>query len=188
MGSIPIARSSIIMVSLGRGLTCSILILVGSAGRSVGDNGWEGRILSFTEENDAPFHTDRHYTQGASVSFLSRDEALPGWLASISDHLPAIGFHVDARKFGVAAGQEIYTPANLQTSAVISDDRPYAGWLFGSFILQRRGPVSAAWSTIENVRLDLGVIGPESLAKDAQETTHYHWAGRISCRRKWDST
>src|SRR6266404_3977956 len=132
------------MVSLGRGLTCSILILVGSAGRSVGDNGWEGRILSFTEENDAPFHTDRHYTQGASVSFLSRDEALPGWLASISDYLPAIGLHVEARKFGIAAGQEIYTPANLQTSAVISDDRPYAGWLFGSFTLQRRGPVSAA--------------------------------------------
>jgi len=157
---------------LNRGLLCSSLILASIASRSVGDNGWEGRILSFTEENDAIFHTDRHYTQGAVISFLSGDEALPGWLATVSDALPTIGFRSEARKFGIAAGQEIYTPANLQISSLITDDRPYAGWLFAAFTLQRRGEASKTWQALENLRLELGVIGPESFAADAQKTTH----------------
>src|SRR5437016_14537534 len=91
---------------------------------TLADDGWEGRILSVLWENDVTAHTDRHYTQGARVSYLSSDDALPGWLNTFSRHLPAIGFDVEARKFGLGAGQEIYTPENLQIANFLTNDRP----------------------------------------------------------------
>src|SRR5882724_3597663 len=121
----------------------SFLIVVSSlavgTSRSLADNGWEDRILSLTWENDATFGTDRHYTQGARISYYSSDDALPKWLRRLSDGLPAIGLDVQARKFGLAVGQEIYTPEDLQTASAITTDRPYAGWLYTRLSLQRRG-------------------------------------------------
>ena len=136
------------------------------------DNGWEGQILSLLWENDATAGSDKHYTQGAGISYLSRDNTLPRWLGRFSEWLPAIGYDVQAVKYGVAITQEIYTPENLQTAALVLDDRPYAGWLYGTATLQRRGRMRAGIPTIENLKLDLGVIGPESLAEETQKSWH----------------
>src|SRR6267154_683228 len=106
------------MRRLGRRFIFSVLIFVGSAGLSRSDNGWQAEILSFTEDNDTTAGTDRHYTQGAMISYLSHDEALPGFLRSFSSHLPAIGFDAQARKIGLAIGQEIYTPEKLTAATV----------------------------------------------------------------------
>jgi len=156
-----------------RGLIHSSLFLIASLVPSMADNGWEGQSLSLKWDNDFPDNTDRHYTQGLLISYLSSDRAVPRWLERFSDHLPALGLEVQARKFGLGVGQEIYTPANLVTSALVTNDRPYAGWLFGSFVLQRRGQISSNWLGSENIRLDLGIVGPESLAQGAQESVHY---------------
>src|SRR5881275_374663 len=83
----------------------SLVLLVTAAVRCAADNGWEGRILSLTEENDVSYGTDRHYTQGAKISYLSRDEEVPDWLKTFSSHLPAVGMEVQARKLGISAGQ-----------------------------------------------------------------------------------
>src|SRR5437879_2932188 len=109
-----------------RGFVYSLFIFLGSADLWA-DNGWEGSILSVTEMNDVTGGTDRHYTQGARISYLSADEAFPLWLPSFSSSIPQIGLDVQARKIGFALGQEIYTPENLKASTVITDDRPYAG-------------------------------------------------------------
>jgi len=138
-----------------------------------GDNGWEGQSLSVTWENDAIARSDRHYTQGARISYLSRDDALPGWFEQVSEWLPAIGLDIEAQKYGLAVGQDIYTPEDLRNPHLIPDDRPYAGWLFGSLALQRRGKTSARWRALETFRLDLGVVGPESYAEQTQK----HWHG-----------
>lgn len=137
------------------------------------DDGWDGQIVSFVWDNDATAGSDKHYTQGARLSYLSKDDALPAWLTWLSSAIPTFGFEAEARKFGVAATQEIYTPENLRASGLVKDDRPYAGWLYGTGTLQRRGatrrhhvPVMEAW------KIDLGVIGPESLAEDTQKSWH----------------
>jgi len=148
-----------------------VLLVCGSI-PTFADNGWEGQILSVTDDNDAVIGTDRHYTQGARISYFSSDEALPRWLQNFSRQLPAIGLEVQACKFGLAIGQEIYTPQDLSSVSVVPNDRPYAGWLFGSLLLQRRGPATSVWQAKEIARVDLGVIGPESLAQAAQEATH----------------
>ena len=140
---------------------------------SRGDDGWEGQILSLLWENDAVTRTDRHYTQGARISYLSRDEALPNWLGSFSSYVPTLGFDVEARKFGIAAAQEIYTPDDLRSSAVVANDRPYAGWLYATATLQRRGRMQQDVPVMENLSIDLGVIGPESFAEETQDVTHH---------------
>jgi len=163
------------MPRVRRGVIYSFLIvssLVVSAIRSLADNGWEDRILSLTWENDATYGTDRHYTQGARISYYSSDDALPKWLRRLSDGLPAIGLEVQARKFGLALGQEIYTPEDLQIASAITSDRPYAGWLYTRLGLQRRGEVSPAWLAKEELSLDFGIIGPESGAREVQYVAH----------------
>src|SRR5947209_2097928 len=155
-----------------KGWFCAFWIVLGAAARLGADNGWEGRILSLTEENDVTDGTDRHYTQGARISYWSGDDDLPGWLQRFSSWLPGAGMDVQGGKFGFLIGQDIYTPEDLKTAQLISTDRPYAGWLFVNVSLQRRGEMSPTWLALETIGVELGVVGPESGAEAAQVATH----------------
>jgi len=159
------------------------LLLLSLLPSSRADNGWEGQILSLIWENDATAGSDKHYTQGAGLSYLSRDDALPGWLKHFSGWIPTVGYDIQAEKYGVGVMQQIYTPENLQTSAVVVNDQPYAGWLYTTLTLQRRGRMSSGIGVIENLKLDLGVIGPESLAEETQKSWHGRqpmgWANQL---------
>src|SRR6185503_13103064 len=115
---------------------------------------------------------DRHYTQGAQLSYYSADDELPRWMHKAVDVLPAFGFEVEARKWGLNLGQQIYTPSDLKTSQLIEDDRPYAAWLYAGLKLQRRGPGSFGWPAMEALRIEAGIIGPEALGKEAQSVVH----------------
>lgn len=137
------------------------------------DNGWEGHILTLGLENDAIALSDRHYTQGATITYLSADHTGPRLLRSMAEGLPGFGYQPLASKWGTGFGQEIYTPEDLRSSAVVVDDRPYAGWLFGSFILQQRGLTGRGLGVMELLRLDLGVVGPESQAEATQKEWHH---------------
>ena len=136
------------------------------------EQGWEGQIISLRLENDAVAKADRHYTQGSFLSYLSRDNAIPGWTDVVAENLPTFGYTAAATKAGFGLGQEIYTPEDLEASELLVGDRPYAGWLFARLTLQRRGPLSRRWSVLETFDLDLGVIGPESLAEQTQKEWH----------------
>jgi len=104
-----------------------------------------GPIFAVTEENDLlsnPFtadHTDRHYTQGLKLTYLGGDDEMPGWAAKVADALPTVVIDVNARNLGYAFGENMYTPENLLTRELITNDRPYAGWLYVGALLQRRG-------------------------------------------------
>lgn len=136
------------------------------------DQGWEGHILNLTWENDATRGSDRHYTQGAKIGYLSADDIVPRWTRRLSGWIPAIGFEAERVKFTFETGQEIYTPEDLSAPELVRNDRPYAGWLYGSLGLQRRGRGPRDTAVIESLRFDLGLIGRESLAEDAQKTWH----------------
>jgi hypothetical protein len=75
-------------------------------------------------------------------------------------------------KFGYAIGQNIFTPAETLLASPPPDDRPYAGWLYAGVILQRRGVALGGRPAQEDLELDLGIVGPWSLAKDAQIWIH----------------
>jgi len=144
----------------------------GGALPCLGDDGWEGGIAFLNWDNDFTAGTDRHYTHGVHAGWFSRDDHLPGFFKSLSRAIPSLGINVQAQKWGLGAGQELYTPGNLQTSEVILNDRPYAGWLFGNASLQRRGQGSFGPLAMETFRLDFGLIGPPALGEETQDLVH----------------
>lgn len=132
----------------------------------------QGAVFTFLEENDLAVRTDRHYTQGIKFSFLHRDQFLPGFIGDLWEGLPVVGFENRVGKFGYEVGQNIYTPGDLQATEPLPRDRPYAGWLYLGLVLQRRGLTAGRWLTLESFGLQLGLIGPESLAKESQTWVH----------------
>jgi hypothetical protein len=149
-----------------------LLLLAGLAPGRVAAGGVEGERVSLLWENDTVVRADRHYTQGARVSYLSKDNALPDWLNSVSRRLPAFGMKIGAQKYGFGAGQEIYTPKNLSSRVLVVDDRPYAAWLYGRLTLERRGTGPGMVPMMDTVHLDLGLVGPEALGEQAQDVAH----------------
>ena len=148
------------------------------------DDGWERNLVTLNFDNDLTVRIDRHYTSGARLSYWSSDDLVPPWLRCVADAIPAWGFENAAQKWGLQIGQEIYTPDDLRAAALQPDDRPYAGWLYLGAGLRRRGPRPGPTGVMETVRLDLGVVGPPSLAENAQDWFHLNdpqgWSNQLS--------
>jgi lipid A 3-O-deacylase len=132
----------------------------------------QGPVFTLIEENDLVVDTDRHYTQGIKLAFLHADNDSPRWMKRLFSLVPHLGYDEQATKFGYEIGQSIFTPANIKATDVQSNDRPYAGWLYTGLIFQRRGLAADRFPTLEHFQLDLGIIGPESLADKAQTWVH----------------
>ena len=104
--------------------------------------------------------TDRHYTNGLRISYVFPAHKLPPLARFLRSITPFIDRQAEMRVMG-ALGQNIFTPSDILDTALIVDDRPYAGWLYGEIglsVLDGRVRDSAV--------LSLGVVGPASLAKD----------------------
>lgn len=143
----------------------------------------QGPVFSVTEENDAVAFTDRHYTQGIKFSYLHTDNRVPDWINKCANVIPTWGFSQHAIRIGTLIGQNIYTPEDLAASDVVTNDRPYAGWLYTGFMLHRRGLTADKWPTLESFEFDIGVVGPQSLAEEAQDWVHpdipHGWRNQI---------
>jgi lipid A 3-O-deacylase len=123
--------------------------------------------VGFALDNDLFAGSDRHYTNGLRIALLfAPPRALETWAADF-------GCGVD---WGLVAGQKIFTPEDLASEAPVTDDRPYAGWLYGGIVLRLRG--GGAWDgegsapVLDTFELDLGFVGKASLADDTQRWAH----------------
>jgi lipid A 3-O-deacylase len=133
-----------------------------------------GRLYAI-EENDGllPDGRDRHYTQGAMLAYLSPTLGPQSYTEALYD---AIGGNTPLfqagpgvqRKFDVVVGQTMFTPTRYHDIPPDPRDRPFAGYLFtgGSLLQDTDGKM------LENLELLAGVVGPDSLAKDAQIWFH----------------
>ena len=123
-------------------------------------------IFSVVLENDIFSGQDQNYTNGIRFAYLSPEANAPQWLETAADWLPLAG---DGNKrYSIAAGQSLFTPDDLTNPNVIPDDRPYAGWLYGSV-----GALSDTGKTLDNVMLTVGVVGPAALGEETQESIHH---------------
>ena len=113
--------------------------------------------------------TDRHYTAGTRIARTS--DATPQWVRRLVAPLRCLACTAP-RGFKVEVGQEIYTPENTWTSALVVDDRPYAGWAYGSLTVFGERDASARRKAINELTLELGVVGPASLAERTQGLLH----------------
>ncbi len=136
----------------------------------------DSATLTVMFENDLFGDGDEQYTNGFQLGWLSpdvsryRDADLPPgleWTKRLASHLPFVDLPDSQHNVGLSLGQKIYTPGDTSTRALITDDRPYAGWLYGGVAFS-----SKTLTRLDTVELQAGMIGPASLAEDAQKLVH----------------
>lgn len=109
------------------------------------------------EKNDC-FIFQRLVKNGSDAAL----KLLPGFLVPRKNRLSFI------------AGQNIFTPEDITQFSLIQNDRPFAGWLYAGFGLvteadnrRRQGN-----QTLENLELNLGIVGPSAYADEVQSEWH----------------
>lgn len=138
----------------------------------VKDKSW---TFTFRFENDLFANTDRNYTNGIKVSWISPDltrfrdsEQLPAWAKQLVAKLPFSRVPDLQRNISFSIGQNIYTPDDIAARNLITDDRPYAGWLYGSVAFHNKD-----YRHLDTIEIQAGIVGPWSLAEQAQNFVHH---------------
>lgn len=128
----------------------------------------ENRIgtFSFKLDNDLFGGSDQYYTAGWQLSWRAPDYAPPPYARWLTDStLPLLPN--GTQRWGLALGQQIFTPANTQLLVPDPKDRPYAGWLYGAITVSSYNDRS--YGAME---LQLGVVGPSALGEQVQNNLH----------------
>lgn len=170
----------------GRRLAAILAALLAGATPTAAE--WPDGTWSLQLENDRIANTDRHYTHGSRLSWVSdRKTDGPAWARRILETIYPLA-DVRAGRIGFALGQNIYTPENTAARTLIVNDRPYAGWLYGAVSLHAqttRQLGELELETLDSVELSLGIVGPHSYAADVQNT--YHDIIGVSRSNGWDN-
>jgi hypothetical protein len=122
-------------------------------------------ILTLQIENDA-FSipgTDRYYTSGVRLGYVTPTGAVPGFVADLGSQL----FGPGSQRMEVDLQQVIFTPRDTQLYDPNPDDRPYAAQLalHASLIQDTLASRSIAG-------VSLGVVGPDALGQSVQNGFH----------------
>ena len=133
------------------------------------DPGIEPVQFSIFFENDGSFvrpnhNSDRHYTSGQALHIAGPVDPI---FDTRAHQVPSTR---DAAGFVFV--QQIYTPDDTDREVPDPEDRPYAGFLYGGLFYQRQHYNLNGIDTLDHVQLDLGIVGPSSLAEEAQSEVH----------------
>lgn len=122
--------------------------------------------VSLYVENDTYF-SDRYYTNGLKLSYTGAGD---DFYASAAQFAFLRLFVDDSARQAfqtVFIGQKMCVPGNIDETNPPLWDRPYAGWLYVG-----AGASLASENRIDSFSVSLGVVGPISLAEDAQKFFH----------------
>lgn len=131
---------------------------------------------TITAENDRIARTDRHYTHGTRIAWVS--DKTTGGPDFVRDTLGFLYPMAEVRggRIGFALGQSIFTPEDTSATALVTNDRPYAGWLYGAMSIYAendwRTDDDLRYTTLDSVELNLGLVGPQSYADEVQNGFH----------------
>ena len=133
-------------------------------------------------ENDLFADTDINYTNGIRFSGISPDlnsftdeqgQPYP-WIENLNtafDFLyPSSDFGDEvliSRNIVITLGQLMFTPTDREATQVLENERPYAGWLYLGVGYHARSE-----KRLHSAEINLGVIGPASLARESQNLIH----------------
>ena len=143
-------------------LLCLALLSAVATGAAAGES---PGTLTLIFENDSPF-SDRNYTNGLVLSFVSGNRSEPGLTRWLGRHL-LFAEQSDRIRFGVHAGQSLFTPDDTTAAGPLPDQHPYAGWLYGGLSL-----VVESETTLDTLALELGTVGPNALGERTQTLAH----------------
>lgn len=122
---------------------------------------------NLTVENDLFGGTDKYYTSGFQFSWFSASADPPHWLAWLSGIATPFFPRGGTPRWGLALGQNIFTPEDTQARIPDPKDRPYAGWLYGSITF-----TSYTDTALGAFEVQLGVVGPAALGEQVQNNVH----------------
>jgi len=144
------------------------------------------RVISIQFENDFfGGGTDRHFSHGTHIEYYTGPVH---FIAKWADKLPwydprnEMDAPEDALegRASISMGQNIYTPENTFTENPVPNQRPYAGWLYMGFGLM----ANQGSNRYDKIKLEIGIIGPASLAEDVQ--TFWHSLFGLHVPEGWD--
>jgi lipid A 3-O-deacylase len=161
--------------------TCALVVVLwaaspipASAACQLAPHDGDCRTFTVVFENDLFARTDRGYTSGERLSYVtpvirSHDEILWG-----ARQLPALlGWKKVRAEY--ALNQSIFTPADITQPIPDPRDRPYAGWLEASFGLigeKKQMLLGQKWSVFDQMSASIGLVGRGSLAEQTQKFIH----------------
>jgi len=122
-------------------------------------------IVTLTTENDSYSipGTDRYYTNGLSLGYVSPTGYLPAPLASLGHAV----FGEGAQRLEIDLQQVIYTPLYTQEYDPEPGDRPYAGQL-----AVHASIIQDTTNTRSVLGGSLGIVGPAALGQTVQNGFH----------------
>ncbi len=138
-------------------------------------------------ENDLFYDEDRYYTNAVQARLISPDlrtlaenDLLPEGLSRLLGDVPFPGSESAVQyNISLGMGQQIYTPEKTSASNPPSDDRPYAGYLYGFLALHAKKE-----NRLDTLELAGGIIGPSALGEQAQNEVHRFWG--METAKGWD--
>ncbi|HSC95830.1 MAG TPA: lipid A deacylase LpxR family protein [Burkholderiales bacterium] len=123
-------------------------------------------VLSLIVENDLFYDNDRNYTSGVALVWVPTGRPAPDWALRIAHWLPWFP-EEGAVRHGYSFGLNMYAPSDITLADPPLDDRPYAGWLYGTI-----GLGVETGQRLDQLALTLGVVGPASRAEQVQKFVH----------------
>jgi hypothetical protein len=157
-------------VLLGAAVAASVLFVAPASAAE----GPPAGAFSILFENDIFFNTDRHYTNGTALAYTTAPQDTPDWAVDLAHDMPFFEHNSDVRMSYMLA-QDIFTPQNTALTNPDPLDRPYAGYLYLGF-----GLLGVSDTHLDQIQLQLGMIGPASLAQDAQNWVHSIISNRLA--------
>lgn len=128
-----------------------------------------GKIVTLVVENDLfGKGTDQNYTSGVRLSYFDASVDMPKLAYQIADHIPTFSLNASS-SLTYSLGQNLYTPDDISQAQQPLNDRPWAAHLYGSM-----GLVTVTDNHIDEVEVQLGVVGPFALGEQTQKFIHRH--------------
>lgn len=138
-----------------------------------------GSVSVYTENDKYFAGTDQNYTNGFKISALStnlrsfKDRDVPRLLRNLAAQADTVIEPEREPKIGLSLGQNIYTPADIQTTAYQPNDRPYAAWLYlGAAFHNYRPAGERQTARVDVLEVNVGVVGPGALGRQVQNQVH----------------
>lgn len=134
----------------------------------------EKGVLSLAVENDSlSSGADRNYTSGIKIAYVSPSAGVPDWLQgagqftrTFSDSPPDF--------WGIAIGQSLFTPEDIEANPAPPDQHPYAGWLYMQIMVgAEHDPEPGRRARyLDTYELEFGMVGPSALGEQSQRGIH----------------
>jgi lipid A 3-O-deacylase len=119
-------------------------------------------------------HSDRWYTSGVkAIGKINRSDP-PWWYSAGWEAMAGKDSNQYCMEYGFTLGQMMFTPMNIRVGEPQPNDRFWGGWLYVGTLLQSRPKLraDAKRGDMETFELDIGVVGPASLAEQSQKGVH----------------